>query len=105
MDTCPWAYHFPSRFRNIVNGSFSNWAYPPLLFLSLVIFIVVSILVMMSLYRILRSFIGYIVDGDIGAFPLRELFPLCPLALALVVSKSPRHIDICSSPDLLKLPG
>jgi hypothetical protein len=60
---------------------------------------------MISLCRILRSFIGYIVDGDIGAFPLQELFPLCTLALALVVSMSPRHIDICPSPDLLKLPG
>jgi hypothetical protein len=96
---------FPSRFRNFVNGSFSNWAYPPPLFLSLVFFIVVSILVMVSLCRILRSFIGYIVDGDIGAFPLRGLFPLCPLALALVVSMSPRHVDICPYPDLLKLPG
>ena len=33
------------------------------------IFIVVSILVMMPLCRIIRSFLGYIVCGDIGVFP------------------------------------
>jgi hypothetical protein len=33
------------------------------------IVIVVRILVMMSLCRIIRSFLGYIVCGDIGVFP------------------------------------
>ena len=82
---CP-IWGFPRCFRNFVNGSFPQLGLSIPLFLSLVFFIVVSILVMMSLCRILRSFIGYIVDGDIGAFPLRGLFPLCLLALALVVS-------------------
>ena len=101
---CP-IWGFPHCFRNFVNGSFPQLGLSIPLFLSLVFFIVVSILVMMSLCRILRSFIGYIVDGDIGAFPLRGLFPLCLLALALDVSMSPRHTDICPSLDLLKLPG
>ena len=101
---CP-IWGFPRCFRNFVNGSFPQLGLSIPLFLSLVFFIVVSILVMMSLCRILRSFIGYIVDGDIGAFPLRGLFPLCLLALALDVSVSPRHTDICPSLDLLKLPG
>ena len=101
---CP-IWGFPRCFRNFVNGSFPQLGLSIPLFLSLVFFIVVSILVMMSLCRILRSFIGYIVVGDIGAFPLRGLFPLCLLALALDVSVSPRHTDICPSLDLLKLPG
>jgi hypothetical protein len=51
-------------------------------------FLVGHILVMMSLCRIILSFIGYIVGGDIGVFPLRGSFSLCHLTLALVVSMS-----------------
>ena len=75
---CP-IWGFPRCFRNFVNGSFPQLGLSIPLFLSLVFFIVVSILVMMSLCRILRSFIGYIVVGDIGAFPFTRVVSPLPI--------------------------
>jgi hypothetical protein len=59
----------------------------------------------MSLYGIIRSFIGYIVYGDIGVFPCEDRFPFVTWHQLWLLECHPDILTSTPRSDLLKPSG